>query len=320
MFIERKIPAIGGKKLLVVIGNGFDLDMNLATSYADFMRSSIFQESLEKSYVESADYANLNLLVYMENRFENNNKNWIDIEKELQEYAEKVDLSRYKDKGDAIKYIERSFVSLRDSLTAYLSNIDYSIIDEDSSALRLLRAIKDDYFCELYTFNYTDISRLDSYIGDTSVIKVHYIHGTLEDNSIILGFSHTNLPYQDLDFMIKYQNDFYKSNDFRQTLDNAEEVLIFGHTLGSTDYPYFREFFQRETDINRRHQTPINVVTFNASSKRQINREINVMTSGKADRLDINFIQTHGVNTSKEIEDFFEALRKRVTPMRLPMP
>ena len=72
MFIERKIPAIGGKKLLVVIGNGFDLDMNLATSYADFMRSSIFQESLEKSYVESADYANLNLLVYMENRFENN--------------------------------------------------------------------------------------------------------------------------------------------------------------------------------------------------------------------------------------------------------
>lgn len=28
MFKERKIPAIGGRILLVVIGNGFDLDMN----------------------------------------------------------------------------------------------------------------------------------------------------------------------------------------------------------------------------------------------------------------------------------------------------
>lgn len=320
MFKEQKIPAIGGKKLLVVIGNGFDLDMNLATSYAEFMKSDIFQVYLQKSHVTSGDYANLNLFDYMEHRFEGNNKNWIDIEKELQEYAEKVDLSIYKDKGEAIKYIERSFGSLRDSLTAYLSNIDYSIIDRDSSALRLLRAIKDDYFCELYTFNYTDLSRLDTYVGGSSLINVHYIHGTLKENTIILGFSHTDLPYQEMDFMIKYQSDFYRSNDFRQTLDNAEEVLIFGHTLGRTDYPYFREFFQRETDINRRHKTTISIVTFNSSTKRQINREINTMTGGKADWMDINFIQTHGVNTPIEIENFFESLRKRVSPMRLPMP
>lgn len=296
MFKTSKIQALHDRKLLVIIGNGFDLDLGLKTSYKDFMLSPIFDNYRENSHHETTSYGKLNLFDYLQDRFDGNDKNWIDIEIELREFAKNVDLSEYANKQEAIEYIEKSFNQVRAALSDYLSGIDYSALNTQSAAIEMLKAIRNGLNCVIYDFNYTDIDRLLTFIGGTPSFKVHYIHGTLKDRNIVMGFENIRLPYSTLDFMVKFKSDSYKTSidfDLRKDLDAAEEVLIFGHTLGSTDHSYFKQFFQAEINKCKDIQTPISIVTYNTNSRRSILREIDEMTNYNADMLNINFIRKH---------------------------
>lgn len=321
MFRTSKIQALHDRKLLVIIGNGFDLDLELKTSYKDFMKSQTYEYYRINSHLETTLYEQLNLFDYLQDKFDGNDKKWIDVEIELRDFAKTVDLSEYEDKKETIGYIENSFDQVRAALCEYLSEIDYSSINIQSAAIETLKAIRRARNCMVYNFNYTDIKRLFAYIGGTPSFTVHNIHGTLKDKSIVLGFENIPLHYTDLDFMIKYQSDSYKTsedNDIRKDLEEAEEVLIFGHTLGSTDHPYFQIFFQREVDSIRAKRIPISIVTLNAKSRRLINREINNMTGNGAEMLNINFIETHGNASQEEIHDFFNKFAARLTPIHIP--
>lgn len=321
MFKTSTIKALHDRKLLVIIGNGFDLDLELKTSYKDFMLSPIFDTYREISHHEITSYGKLNLFDYLQDRFDGNDKKWIDVEIELREFARTVDLSEYDNIPEAIEFIEHSFNQVRVALCEYLSKIDWSSINIHSVAIESLKAISSSRNCVVYNFNYTDIGRIYEYIGGTPSFSVYNIHGTLKEKSIVLGFEKTNLQYTDLDFMIKYQSDYYKTskdNDIRKDLEEAEEILIFGHTLGCTDHSYFQTFFQRESDANMTHRIPISIVTFDAKSRRLINREINNMTEGGADMLNINFIETNGNTSKEEILNFFNGLKARTTPIHIP--
>lgn len=314
MFKTSKISALHDRKLLVVIGNGFDLDLKLKTSYKDFMISETFKEYRNNSHSMSDSYCRLNLFDYLQERFDGNDKKWIDVEVELREFAKSIDLTKYNNEKTAIDYIEASFNQVRCALNEYLNGIDYSSINIQSTAIEALKAMKRGRNCIVYDFNYTDLSRLNTYIGGEPTFKVLYIHGTLEEESIVLGFENIHLRYPSLDFMIKYQSDYYTPSDIRIDLEDAEEVLVFGHTLGCTDHSYFQDFFQRETNHETRKQTPITIVTLDAKSRRLINREINEMTEDKAEMLNVIYIQTHGNTSPENIHSFFNALANRITP------
>jgi len=322
MFKKSTISALHDRKLLVIIGNGFDLDLELKTSYQDFMMSKIFDDYWKNSHHENTSYEKLNLFDYLQERFDGNDKKWIDVEIELREFAKNVDLSKYDNIPEATEYIENSFNQVRAALCEYLSKIDSSSINIHSTAIEALKAIWRGRNCMVYNFNYTDIRRLYEYIGGTPSFSVYNIHGTLQEKSIVLGFEKTSLQYPDLEFMIKYQSDNYKTsddNDIRKDLEEAEEILIFGHTLGCTDHSYFQKFFRREVDANRGNRPPISIVTFNAKSRRLVNREINHMTEGEADMLNINFIETHGNTSKEEILKFFNELKARTSPVQIPL-
>ncbi len=321
MFKISKIQALHDRKLLAIIGNGFDLDLGLKTSYKDFMLSQIFDDYREKSHLETTQYGHLNLFDYLQDRFDGNDKQWIDVEIELREFAKNVDLSEYENKKEATGYIEKSFNQVRFALCEYLSMIDYSSININSTAILALKAVSRGRNCAIYNFNYTDLGRLNERIGGSPSLPVYNIHGTLKDKSIVLGFEKTALQYTELDFMIKYQSDSYQTStdkDIRKDLDEAEEILIFGHTLGCTDHSYFQKFFQREVYSLSAKRIPISIVTFDTKSRRLINREINKMTDNEADMLNINYIQTHGNTSQADIHDFFSRLEKRITPFHVP--
>lgn len=321
MFKNSSISAMHNRKLLVVVGNGFDLDLELKTSYKDFMTSQIFDTYRANSHLCTTSYGKLNLFDYLQDRFDGNDKKWIDVEIELREFAKNVDLSEYDNEQKAINYIKESFDEVRMALCDYLLKIDYSSINIQSAAIEFLKVIKRSSNCMVYNFNYTDISRLYAYIGGAPSFTIHNIHGTLKDKSIVLGFEKTPLKHIDLDFMIKYQSDSYKTSEdktIQNDFEDAEEIVIFGHTLGCTDHPYFHKFFQREVDSHRTKRTPISIVTYDAQSRRLINREINSMTDNEVDMLNINYIQTHGNTSQEDIHDFFNKLEYRVTPLHIP--
>ena len=319
MFKTSTIQALHNRKLLVIIGNGFDLDLELKTSYKDFMISDTFKEYRNESHSQPNDpYSRLNLFDYLQDRFDGNDKRWIDIEIELRDFAHDIDLTNYDSQEKAIGYIKTSFNQIRSALTEYLTTVDYSSVNIQSAAIETLKAIRGGRNCMVYNFNYTDISRLYRYIGGSPSFSVYNIHGTLKEKSIVLGFDKIPLRYQDLDFMVKYQSDSFKSPDnscdIRKDLEEAEEVLVFGHTLGSTDHSYFQEFLQQQIGLTRDKRTQITIVTLNAKARREINREIDEMTDNESEMLNINFIQTHGNTSQEEIHSYFENLSKRISP------
>ena len=61
---------------IIIIGNGFDLNLGLNTSYYNFIKSSHFIRLVKLKN---------HLAVYLNNI--NNLNNWIDIEKELKNFA-----------------------------------------------------------------------------------------------------------------------------------------------------------------------------------------------------------------------------------------
>ena len=281
------------------------------------MKSKAFEHYRINSYLKTTSYRQLNLFDYLQDKFDGNDKNWIDIEIELREFAKNIDLSKYDNNQEAISYIEDSFNQVRAALCEYLTEIDYSSINIQSAAIEALEAIRRGKNCMVYNFNYTDISRLYGYIGGIPSFSVYNIHGTLKEKSIVLGFEKTLLPYTELDFMIKYQSDSYQTstdNDIRKDLYEAEEVLVFGHTLGSTDHSYFQEFLQQQIGLTRDERTQITIVTLNAKTRREINREVDEMTDNESEMLNINYIQTHGNTSQEEIHSFFENLSKRISP------
>ncbi|MBI4947821.1 MAG: hypothetical protein HY840_15635 [Bacteroidetes bacterium] len=118
---------------IIIIGNGFDLNLGLKTAYSDFTNSYYF-----------ASLINNNFCNYLRGKQELDNGNWIDIENELSTYS--------KIKSDSF---ERDFLSLSSALIQYLLEIDYNEIDKRSIAYSLLKKnINQDFF--IYDYNYTN--------------------------------------------------------------------------------------------------------------------------------------------------------------------
>jgi hypothetical protein len=72
------------KDTCIVIGNGFDINLGLPTSYADFVKSTHFDDMVKRGN---------ELAKHLKSKFEL--QNWIDIENELKSYSLKkvMDLS-----------------------------------------------------------------------------------------------------------------------------------------------------------------------------------------------------------------------------------
>ena len=132
------------EKIILVIGNGFDLNLRLPTSFGDFIRSSYFEELLK---------SNNALCVYL-NKV-NEIARWIDVEAELSKYSrlnpsnEKL-FEEYKDLKLAFyKYIE--------------NDVEQKIINENSNAFFVLvnnyfeKIMKEEQFrLYIFNFNYTN--------------------------------------------------------------------------------------------------------------------------------------------------------------------
>ncbi len=67
---------IAPKNTCIIIGNGFDINLGLPTSYTDFVKSTHFDDMVKRGN---------ELAKYLKSKFEL--QNWIDIENELKTYS-----------------------------------------------------------------------------------------------------------------------------------------------------------------------------------------------------------------------------------------
>lgn len=280
-------------KTVVIIGNGFDLDLGLKTSYRDFVTS------LECNILR---YGNRNnLLSMILDKFYL--QNWIDLEEELKELALRLNyvaLPKHKD-------FKAEYLGITKCLHSYLKRIQDSVqesgLREISCAAKLLELMCDyPSEFEIFNFNYTDLNvfgRFFGYLSDKEELQFRNVHGTLDSGSIIVGFEDDVPNLQGFHYMIKTFNDNYSTSHVRESLMNAHEVVIFGHSLGSTDYPYFSEFFASKSTLRQESDTPVRItfVTANENSKLSILRQLKIMNGNRTnillDRNDITFVTTN---------------------------
>nr|DAL31915.1 MAG TPA_asm: abortive infection protein [Caudoviricetes sp.] len=276
-------------KFLLILGNGFDLDLGLKTKYTDFMKSAYFQSYIDyngnREGIGLSFSREINLFEYLSKQCEL--CNWIDIEKELADLASSKDASGYGDESlnEASELEERTFKLLHTALCDYLNAIDYSCIRKDSKALDVFKIIAKYSSVEILSYNYTNLYKLESYVGVINS-KIDYIHGHINDRSIILGIQDEIDIDDSYCFMIKSFSPHYKSHNVRAKLLNADEIIFFGHSLGSTDYHYFQDLFKRQANAETANPNLIlRIFTFDESARRDILIQLRRMNNNRTDML-----------------------------------
>lgn len=267
-------------KRLLILGNGFDLDLGRATRYSDFVKSEYWPK-------------NLNSRLYKYLNEKSQIEKWFDLESELAKYVEKLGrtlLPTYLSSAYKIAKEDNSdFVIIVDSMIKYLAKVQSYPIKDNSFAAKIFSlACRNPAFRKIYSFNYSDLNALEKRLNLEKMPSVEYVHGCLADHSAILGINdQVNTMDGAFDFLRKSFNPYYISHPVSYDLKDADEVVFFGHSLGDNDYHYFQSFFrhQCEEDLEPTEKRTITIFTYNENSRLETMHMLHKMNDGKASLL-----------------------------------
>lgn len=279
------------KDRILILGNGFDLDLGLKTSYRDFCNSRYWPfNKLQYDYDNGGYTFPMSLSDAL--LLEKNNSTWFDIEATLGKYAchKRRDESGYvhPDTLEQAAADKTQYERLVTNLKAYLQEIQKKAqIDKDSIAAQVFRAlIMNGYFNKIFTFNYTDLKYLAKQIGIQQDFWYTHMHGTL-DKGIILGIE-SRMDFDPLyRFMCKEYNPNYETRLLIRCLNEAQEVVFFGHSLSAIDYHYFQSFFKKQSEdiLVKEQSKEITIFTYDIESQFDICDQLRNMNDRKLDSL-----------------------------------
>lgn len=287
------------RKKVFIIGNGFDLDLGWKTGYKDFVSSKYWPLKDKDPYSPMAKY--------LKERTEIDR--WYDLESLLKSYAS--DNPHYHD--EAAPRDEDFFYEMRSDLIAFLKEETEKDINAESMAAKVLKAIvANGYFTSIYTFNYTDLYNIAERIGIHSRFDYESVHGSLARNSIIIGVDDSAQLRNGYSYLRKVFSEYYTSHNIRYALQECDEVVFFGHSLGETDYPYFADFFDDQSQCaERKNGKHITIFTKDNKSRYQILEQLRMMNGGRTERLqndnDFKIIMTDNPD-SVQLKKFFDNL------------
>lgn len=211
---------------ILVVGNGFDLDLGLPTGYSHFIASPLF-DGLVNSGSKTAIYLKKRLHL----------QKWVDIETELAELS--------KHNVVESEQFRKEYIELRKTLTAYINQLDYNVINKTSGAARLIQdLVSKGGELVIVDFNYTEsVSVLLADAGSTAT-HIH-IHGRAKEENIVFGVQDRARISDNHVFLKKAVSHGFYDEFLAADLMKAatKSVNIFGHSLGITDHTQFYPFF-----------------------------------------------------------------------------
>lgn len=298
--------------ILLIIGNGFDLDLGLPTKYSDFaniknrewcdfinMTKTTINQCYRTEFVDHMQKAR---------EFEN----WFDIEEEVFKFVkQQVNLPQ-----EQIGLNKKQFETLVEKLRLYICRVAIQKNKRNSSfAETLLCKLNAIQYppVDIYTFNYTDCFEICGIVKSDNV-KMHHIHGSLSYN-MILGCRAYDRSKENtqLDFMYKPIN--YEKEILVQNLTTATEIIIFGHSLNKMDYCYFKDFFDVAESGNHICKN-FTIICKNIKSEEDIKQNLNknICLSKVETHMNINFIYTDMWNKNDQTSlKVYEDLCERIS-------
>ena len=275
-----------GNKVFI-IGNGFDLNLGWNTSYRSFIASDSWKNLMNNG-------KDCQLKQFLKNQI--NIDGWCDLEGCLRLFATET-FPPVAGINDKLFYDE-----LRISLTDFIRQEEKKVFDKNSMAAQTLKAVlSNGWFTSIYDFNYTDLNSVAKKIGVSSKFFFQHVHGCVENNSIILGIDDEAKIKKGFSFFLKVFSEHYRTHPIRYDLEECNEVVFFGHSLGDIDYPYFKDFFYTQSHCDSRKEGKrITIFTKDNSSRLQILEQLRRMNEARTERLlndnTFNIIMTESPN------------------------
>ena len=271
-----------------IIGNGFDVDLGFRTKYSDYY--GIWHLNGYWPF----ENANFGLGKYLNDKVANKKvtrENWLDLEMALFEYAAADNgvASRLEDGNYPVDSDRDDFNLLKENLSQYLNRIPWETKPNDNSVAKtVLHYILDRKDYNIYSFNYTDLKKFSARLFDNATIydgkevEIDYtqVHGSLKNNDIVLGVHSDAELIEGYDFLRKIDQPSFNPENLLSDLNKAEEVVIFGLSIGLIDFPYFRNFFKKWSSdvIDSAKKIRISIFTYNDISEQQINKNLRELT------------------------------------------
>ena len=323
------------RKIVLILGNGFDLDLGLKTSYKDFWES----EFCPKDYPAP-------LIHHLNQCWPDNLEavKWYDLENELLGYyksipdptkgldiiteEERAFLEKFTSYGQAcgwysdqldlvqslidkgvlfyngnvLRHVDehlkedglkspiwrdrKAFGLIKAGLCQYLSNLGYPKDESKTIAFQVLAFLdaeaESGNNVNVYSFNYTRV-QLNGRAPDAA--KIHYMHGSCSDGKIIIGTRDDKEYDTNYDFLQKSFDPSFNPPALVADLQDADEVIIFGHSIGENDRQYFKTFFIQQTNYSNTRRKDITIFTRNNASELQIKRSLQGMTDSNLSTL-----------------------------------
>ncbi|MFN5848410.1 MAG: AbiH family protein, partial [Chitinophagales bacterium] len=200
-------------KKTILLGNGFDLALNIKTSYKDFIESSEYNNSM-------VHFKNIG--EYIRKRMKDNYL-WSGIESDLLSYIEEnieqknikrepgLEDSFLKNKPRVIESFKKEFEHLKLALNEYLLNIQNQnracMPKVDKKIKEIIHGASD---ISVYSFNFTNFYKR---FFDSSITKIFHLHDCLkdyDDTNIIFGIESDELDCRLYDFITKSLSHNYK--------------------------------------------------------------------------------------------------------------
>ena len=279
--------------ILFLIGNGFDKNLGLDTSYSDFYRTYIKVETSDEDILKAKESITSSI------------ENWSDLEIALGKFTEQV-----SSKDDFIKVFE----DIGDNLAEYLkeeeSKFDYKklnkgkffqsltfpekplTITERNSITKFKNNWKGHQWrVNIMTFNYTETIekmigqtgssiRLSNHNGSSPVTldNIKHIHGYI-DKRMVLGVNdQTQIANQTfmkgIDFAEAFIKPFCNETMGHEddkwcsiVISKANLICVFGSSLGDTDKIWWEQIGERLKDENTR------LIIFTRGEEIQLRRE-----------------------------------------------
>ena len=356
MYLGKYITMATNTKKILILGNGFDLDLGRKTLYKDFYES----EFCPKDYPAP-------IIKHLNEKWTDNLESvkWYDLENEILNYYEKIrhreitgydlyDVNERKilvqikqipthttypiiqDNRDVINRlladnilslssnnhlivhsdaflppVERDIKAIQKikyGLMKYLEGIQGTNIKEDSVAAAIVRTFAynyehlDEY--TVYSFNYMTLHSIyNRNAVDTFNDITQFVHGAIKDSNIIIGTKDYKIS-PEYDFIQKSFDSQFNPPTLGVDLLLADDITIFGHSLGVNDSQYFKPFFEQQSQMTAKKKT-ITIFTKDEKSEMQIKRALQEMTNWNLSALysmnDLQIIKTDTCNKDKTL-------------------
>ncbi len=242
---------------VLILGNGFDLDLGLKTRYSDFAKSKEWDElyHIMKWSVSGLGH-------YLEKKSKEDN--WFDIEESIAKYVkEKEQRNDFQNVYEDKCYFE----ILKRKLASYVDSFEVWETIKDNSLAAKIMEIDDTYKCfaKIYSFNYTNYEIATIYNENIHpILKKEYVHNS--GNNIVLGVGEQDCISTEYSFLKKVNQNIAPANLLVDLID-ANEVIFFGHSINRYDMQYFRRYFDIcSQEYNRLPKRHITFITKNEDS------------------------------------------------------